>query len=82
MTNPPATVSFLDSARCGLGGAPLSASALRYYVVSPHSSDHALTVCHVCHKAALGEGYRPAEVKPSWPILLPFTGAHGLPFAS
>ena len=54
-----AIVSFLDSARCGLCGAPLGARALRYSVVSPHSSNR-VTVCYLCRKAALGEGYRPA----------------------
>ena len=55
------TVRSIDSAHCGLCGAKLSARALRYHVVSPQSCDATLTVCHTCHKAALGEGYRPAQ---------------------
>ena len=55
------TVRPIDSARCGLCGTKLSARALRHHVVSPQSCDATLTVCHTCHKAALGEGYRPAK---------------------
>jgi hypothetical protein len=54
-------VRSIDSAQCGLCGAKLSARALRHHVVSPQSCDATLTVCHTCHKAALGEGYRPAQ---------------------
>jgi predicted RNA-binding Zn-ribbon protein involved in translation (DUF1610 family) len=57
----PAEVRSIDSAHCGLCGAKLSARALRYHVVSPQCCETQLTVCHTCHKAALGEGYRPAE---------------------
>jgi hypothetical protein len=53
------TVSSIDSAQCGLCGAKLSARGLRHHVVSPQSSGATITVCHTCHKAALGEGYRP-----------------------
>jgi len=60
VTQPPATVRSIDSAHCALCGAKLSARSLRYHVVSPQSCD-LVTVCHTCHKAALGEGYRPAE---------------------
>jgi hypothetical protein len=56
-----ATVRSIDSAHCGLCGAPLGASSLRYHVVSPQAVDAPLTVCHLCHRAALGEGYRPAH---------------------
>jgi hypothetical protein len=56
-----ATVRSIDSAHCGLCGAKLNARALRYHVVSPQACDVTLTVCHTCRKAALGEGYRPAE---------------------
>jgi len=55
------TVRSIVSAQCGLCGAKLSTRALRRRVVSPQSCDATLTVCHTCHKAALGEGYRPAE---------------------
>jgi len=60
VTMPPATVRSIDSAHCGLCGAKLSARALRYHVVSPQRCEM-MTVCHTCRKAALGEGYRPAE---------------------
>ena len=60
-TMPPATVRSIDSAHCGLCGAKLSARALRYHVVSPQCCEAPMTVCHTCRKAALGEGYRPAE---------------------
>jgi predicted RNA-binding Zn-ribbon protein involved in translation (DUF1610 family) len=60
-TKPPATVRSIDSAHCGLCGAQLSARALRYHVVSPQCCETTITVCHMCRKAALGEGYRPAE---------------------
>lgn len=56
-----ATVRSIDSAHCGLCGAKLSARSLRYHVVSPQACESTLTVCHTCRKAALGEGYRPAE---------------------
>lgn len=59
-TGPPATVRSIDSAHCALCGAKLSARSLRHHVVSPQSCE-LVTVCHTCHKAALGEGYRPAE---------------------
>ncbi len=55
------TVRPIDSAHCGLCGAKLGVRALRHHVVSPQSCDATLTVCHTCHKAALGEGYRPAK---------------------
>ena len=60
-TKPPATIRSIDSAHCGLCGAKLSAKALRYHVVSPQCCETTITVCHMCRKAALGEGYRPAE---------------------
>jgi hypothetical protein len=59
-TQPPATVRSIDSAHCALCGSVLSARSLRYHVVSPQQCEM-ITVCHTCHKAALGEGYRPAE---------------------
>jgi hypothetical protein len=52
---------FSDGAYCSLCGAKLGRRALRYQVVSPRSCDAPLTVCHTCRKAALGEGYRPAQ---------------------
>jgi hypothetical protein len=57
----PADVRAIECARCSLCGAKLAAHALRHHVVSPQSCTLTLTVCHTCHKAALGEGYRPVE---------------------
>jgi hypothetical protein len=59
-TTPPATVRSINSAHCALCGSKLTARSLRYHVVSPQQCEM-ITVCHTCHKAALGEGYRPAE---------------------
>jgi hypothetical protein len=59
-SQPPAAVRSIDSVRCALCGCGLSARSLRYHVVSPQQCEM-ITVCHTCHKAALGEGYRPAE---------------------
>jgi hypothetical protein len=42
-------------------GTKLGARALRYHVVSPLCCKAALTLCHTCRRAAIGEGYRPAE---------------------
>jgi hypothetical protein len=61
LAGPAATVRSIDSAHCGLCGSPLGSRALRYHVVSPQSCESPLTVCHTCHRAALGEGYRPAQ---------------------
>jgi hypothetical protein len=58
--SPPATVRSIDSVQCSLCGMPLNSRALRYHVVSPQTCDAPLTVCHTCHRAALGAGYRPA----------------------
>ena len=55
-----ANVSFIDDASCALCGVRLTASMLRYHVVSPQRCDTRITVCNLCRKAALGEGYRPA----------------------
>ena len=59
-TGPAAEVRSIDSAHCALCGGRLGSRSLRYHVVSPQCCDM-ITVCHTCHKAALGEGYRPAE---------------------
>jgi predicted RNA-binding Zn-ribbon protein involved in translation (DUF1610 family) len=61
VTQHPATVRSIDSAHCGLCGVRLNARTLRYHVVSPQCCDTMITVCHTCRRAALGEGYRPAE---------------------
>ena len=56
-----ASVSVLNVAQCGLCGTSLSADALRFRMVSPLVGGACLTVCHTCHNAVLGEGYRPAD---------------------
>jgi hypothetical protein len=54
----PATES--DHIYCSLCGRFLDRDARRFSLVSPiHDGEH-VTVCSTCHKAALGEGYRPA----------------------
>ena len=60
MPSPPAAARSIECARCSLCGSILSAGSLRYHLVSPQRCEM-ITVCHTCHKAALGEGYRPAE---------------------
>ena len=55
-----ANVRFIDDASCALCGVRLTASMLHYHVVSPQRCDTRIAVCHLCRKAALGEGYRPA----------------------
>jgi NAD-dependent SIR2 family protein deacetylase len=57
----PATVSSLGSARCALCGASLVGDPLHYHMVSPLVAMGSVTVCRTCHKAALSEGYRPAD---------------------
>jgi hypothetical protein len=59
-TQPPATVRSIQSGHCALCGSTFSTRSLRYHVVSPQKCEM-ITVCHTCHRAALGEGYRPAE---------------------
>jgi hypothetical protein len=54
-----ATVTSLEP-RCALCGAKLVGQHMSHQLVPPQSADHSITVCHVCNKAALGEGYRPA----------------------
>jgi hypothetical protein len=56
-----APVHPIESVRCALCAKKLGPRALRHHVVSPQSSEAVLTVCHTCNRAALGEGYRPAE---------------------
>lgn len=60
LTVMPAPAEQVEAARCELCGARFGPRALRRHLVSPQSSQK-ITVCHTCHQAALGEGYRPAE---------------------
>jgi hypothetical protein len=61
LDGPVATVSRLTSARCALCGASLVGDPLPFHMVSPLVSMGHVTVCRGCHKAALSEGYRPAD---------------------
>ncbi len=45
---------------CELCGLPLGREARRFSLNSPMRGGELVTVCSTCHKAALGEGYRPA----------------------
>jgi hypothetical protein len=56
-----APVMSLDEARCALCGASLVGKRERFKVVSPLVSMGRVTVCRTCRRAALSEGYRPAE---------------------
>jgi hypothetical protein len=46
--------------QCSLCGLPIRRDELRFSLVSPIRGGERVTVCSVCHRAALGEGYRPA----------------------
>jgi hypothetical protein len=56
-----ASLTLLDDVRCALCGTSLVGRRRRYRLVSPYDSMGKVTVCWVCRKAALGEGYRPAS---------------------
>ena len=56
-----ASVSTLHSARCALCGRSLVKEPIRYHMVSPLVSMGPVTVCRACRRAALSEGYRPAD---------------------
>jgi len=58
---PMATVSRLPTARCALCGASLVGDPVHFHMVSPLETMGHVTVCRGCHKAALSEGYRPAD---------------------
>ncbi len=57
----PAAVLVFEARRCGLCGASLEGTKLTCRMVSPHGAGASMIVCRICHRAALGEGYRPAE---------------------
>jgi hypothetical protein len=48
-----------DHSHCSLCGRPLDGDARRFSLVSPIGAGEHVTVCSTCHRAALGEGYRP-----------------------
>jgi hypothetical protein len=56
-----ASVTPLEEVRCALCGASLVGKRERFKVVSPLVSMGRVTVCRTCRRAALSEGYRPAE---------------------
>jgi hypothetical protein len=56
-----APVTPLDEVRCALCGASLVGKRERYRMVSPLVAMGKVTVCRTCRRAALSEGYRPAE---------------------
>jgi hypothetical protein len=56
-----APVTPLEEVRCALCGASLVGKRERFKVVSPLVSMGRVTVCRTCRRAALSEGYRPAE---------------------
>ncbi len=53
----PAPLGLVETPRCSLCGEPLDPKAT-YKMVSPFLAKP-VSVCHTCHRAALGEGYRP-----------------------
>jgi hypothetical protein len=61
LSSVPGTISSLESARCALCGTSLVGDPLHYHMVSPLCVMGSVTVCRACRKAALGEGYRPAD---------------------
>ncbi len=54
-------VTSLEDVRCALCGVSLVGRAERHRMVSPLITMGAVTVCHVCRRAAVGEGYRPVH---------------------
>ncbi len=54
---PPPKAGFDQCSLCGL---PLDDERPRFSLVSPMGHGKRITVCSTCHRAALGEGYRPA----------------------
>ena len=56
-----ASLTFIDDVRCALCGTSLVGRRKRYRLVSPFATMGTVTVCSVCRRAALREGYRPAS---------------------
>ena len=56
-----ATLTLIDDVRCALCGTSLVGTRERHRLVSPLVSMGEVTVCRTCHRAALSEGYRPAN---------------------
>ena len=60
-TGEAATLTLIEEVRCALCGTSLVGKRKRYRLVSPFASMDTITVCWICRRAALGEGYRPAS---------------------
>ena len=56
-----ASVLTIEAVRCSLCGTPLKGNKLRFHMVPPRFSGVTVTVCSTCRRAAIGEGYRPAD---------------------
>ena len=56
-----AGVRAIENVRCALCGTSLLGERERYRLVSPLVSMGRVTVCSICRRAALGQGYRPAS---------------------
>ena len=56
-----ASVVTMEAVRCSLCGTPLKGNRLRFHMVPPRFSGVTVTVCSTCRRAAIGEGYRPAD---------------------
>jgi hypothetical protein len=56
-----APLTLIDDVRCALCGTSLVGLRARYRVVSPFVSMGRVTVCWICRRATLSEGYRPAN---------------------
>lgn len=56
-----ASVVAMEPARCSLCGASLKGNRLKYHMISPRSAGVTVTVCPTCRRAAISEGYRPAD---------------------
>ena len=56
-----ASVLTMEAVRCSLCGTPLKSGRLKFHMVSPRYSGVTVTVCSTCHRAAIGEVYRPAD---------------------
>lgn len=56
-----ASVIAIEPQRCSLCGTSLRGDKLKFNMVSPRAAGTCVIVCNTCHRAALGEGYRPAS---------------------
>jgi predicted RNA-binding Zn-ribbon protein involved in translation (DUF1610 family) len=56
-----ASVVAMEPSRCSLCGASLKGNRLKFHMISPRSAGVTVTVCSTCRRAAISEGYRPAD---------------------